>query len=248
MINPVDPSFIELDTQYAGITERALRAFVLAQCAAGQTVVALTTDSASAVGDVERCERELDQIDREVDATIASAIFESTGGQSRDLLTCMKFILDLERIGDLLSSVSSCASTLGARVSMDDVADLVRMCSVLERMIADAHRAYAARNVDLAMNVLRMDSEIDRLRNLMMIRHLEQAQIRITHDSVQVLFMAQSLERAGDHAKNLAEEVCHVISGQSIRHLVRTSAQPTEQMYLNWLRENTTSRTSGKNL
>jgi phosphate uptake regulator len=44
--------------------------------------------------------------------------------------------------------------------------------------------------------------------------------------------MTQSLERAGDHAKNLAEEVCHLVSGHSVRHVLRTYDKPMEQMFI----------------
>ena len=49
--------------------------------------------------------------------------------------------------------------------------------------------------------------------------------------------MTQSLERAGDHARNLAEEVCHVVSGRSVRHLLMAYDKPIEQMFLDWLRK-----------
>jgi phosphate uptake regulator len=49
--------------------------------------------------------------------------------------------------------------------------------------------------------------------------------------------MTQSLERAGDHAKNLAEEVCHLVSGHTVRHVMMTYDKPIEQMFLDWLRQ-----------
>lgn len=48
--------------------------------------------------------------------------------------------------------------------------------------------------------------------------------------------MTQSLERAGDHAKNLAEEVCHFVSGHTVRHVLMAYDKPVEQMFLEWLR------------
>ena len=47
-----------------------------------------------------------------------------------------------------------------------------------------------------------------------------------------MLFMTQSLERAGDHAKNLVEEVCHLVSGHSVRHVPRAYDKPVEQMFI----------------
>jgi hypothetical protein len=45
------------------------------------------------------------------------------------------------------------------------------------------------------------------------------------------------LERAGDHVKNMAEEVCHLVSGRSVRHLLRSIDKPLEQMFLDQLRQ-----------
>jgi phosphate uptake regulator len=50
--------------------------------------------------------------------------------------------------------------------------------------------------------------------------------------------MAQSLERAGDHAKNCAEEVCHFVSGHTLRHVLRANGKSNEQMFLDWLKQN----------
>lgn len=48
--------------------------------------------------------------------------------------------------------------------------------------------------------------------------------------------MAQALERCGDHAKNLAETICHFVTGKSMRHASHRDGRSTEQMYLDFLR------------
>ena len=50
-----------------------------------------------------------------------------------------------------------------------------------------------------------------------------------------MLFMATALERAGDHAKNIAEEICHLATGHTVRHLRRTKDKCFEQLFLDWL-------------
>jgi phosphate uptake regulator len=68
-------------------------------------------------------------------------------------------------------------------------------------------------------------------------RHIENPENAQRQASLQVIFMTQSLERAGDHAKNLAEEVCHLVSGHTVRHVMMTYDKPIEQMFLDWLRQ-----------
>ena len=92
------------------------------------------------------------------------------------------------------------------------------------------------RDVKKAIDVLRADAEMDRLRNLLFMRHIENPENIARQASLQVIFMTQSLERAGDHAKNLAEEVCHFVSGRTVRHVLMSYDKPVEQMFIEWLR------------
>ena len=66
--------------------------------------------------------------------------------------------------------------------------------------------------------------------------HRESRKRSLAARACKLLFMTQSLERAGDHAKNLAEEVCHFVSGHSVRHVLMTYDKPIEQMFLDWLK------------
>jgi len=98
--------------------------------------------------------------------------------------------------------------------------------------LADVESAFLTRSLDKAVGVLRADTEIDRLRNVITFRHLEPAEGQRRVDSFHVLFMAQEIERAGDHVKNMAEEVCHLVSGRTIRHVLRSYDRPVEQLFL----------------
>jgi phosphate transport system protein len=79
--------------------------------------------------------------------------------------------------------------------------------------------------------------EMDRLRGVLLARHIEGPETADRHRSLQIVFMTQSLERAGDHAKNLAEEVCHFVSGHTVRHVLKTYDKPLEQIFLDWLEQ-----------
>src|SRR5208337_1764114 len=164
------------------------------------------------------------------------AITKVTESEARELLACMKIMIGLERIGDLLLSFASSAQAAGPRIDPQDTRDLTHMATALEKMLSDVGAAFAARDVKKAIDVLRADAEMDRLRNLIFLRHIENPENVARHASLQVIFMTQSLERAGDHAKNLAEEVCHFVSGRSIRHLLMAYDKPKEQMFIEWLR------------
>jgi phosphate transport system protein len=110
------------------------------------------------------------------------------------------------------------------------------MATLLEKMLTDCASAFSERNVSQAIDVLRADADIDRLRNLIFLRHIENPENISRQASLQVIFMTQSLERAGDHAKNLAEEVCHLVSGRPARHVLIAYDKPMEQMFIEHLR------------
>lgn len=184
-----------------------------------------------------RCEIQLDSIDRDFDEEIVYAVTNNTVAQGRVLLCCFKFVLDIERIGDLVSSFASRAEAVLGRIAPEDIQRFIQMLTVLEQMLKMSWEAFEKRDMDLAIKVLRADAEIDRLRNLVFLRHVGEQKDEDLKESVQVLFMAHALERAGDHAKNLAEEVCHFVSGRTVRHVLRSQDKPYEQLFLDWLRE-----------
>ncbi len=207
----------------------------VARGAAACLAEALASGSRQSHEHIAEAELRLDQFDHEIDERVTEALSQAQGN-ARELLACMKFIVDLERIGDLLASVSSCASGVVRRISTQDMGDLIRMATILEHMLNDAQSSLANSDLDLVLAILRSDSELDRLRNLILMRHLEGAPETAPHDSIHVVFMAQALERCGDHAKNLAETICHFVTGKSMRHASARDGRSTEQMYLDFLR------------
>jgi phosphate transport system protein len=212
------------------------RACQMAAAAADSAADALSSTAAAKAAGVAECERELDRLDRELDERLAASIAGAAPHTVREMLACMKFMIDLERVGDLLVSFAGRAEAVRLRLEMQDVRDLVQMTQVLATMLADVYRAFSTRDVNRALGVLRADGELDRLRNLVLMRHLDPGSTFCGPDSIHVVCMAQSLERAGDHAKNLAEEVCHLVTGHSVRHLLKVRDLPSEQLYLEHLR------------
>ena len=197
----------------------------------------IATGSSAPLNAIREREKELDALDREIDDGVTLVITRVGEREARELLACMKFMIGLERIGDLLLSFSSSAQAAGRSLDPQDARDLTHMATVLEKMLSDVGAAFACCDMKEALRVLRADAEMDRLRNLIFLRHIENPENAHRQASLQVVFMTQSLERAGDHAKNLAEEVCHFVSGHTIRHVLMSYDKPVEQMFLQWLRQ-----------
>ena len=221
---------------HSQLVARTVHACHIAKEAAAMAAEGIATGSRPLLSAIRLREKELDELDMEIDTGVTETITLVTAPEARELLACMKFMIGLERIGDLLLSVSNSAQAAGARIEPQDTRELTQMATVLEKMLGEVGSAFSCRDVKKAVDVLRADGEMDRLRNLIFLRHIENPENVPRQESLQVIFMTQSLERAGDHAKNLAEEVCHFVSGHTVRHVLMTYDKPIEQMFLDWLR------------
>jgi phosphate transport system protein len=228
------------------LVELTDRAFALAMSAA-HNAADLVLGAKSALDSVVSSERELDELDREIDNRVALEVAHSSLEQAREKLACLKCMIDLERVGDLLLAFSTRADAVRSRLDMQDVRDLGEMLSVLAKMLGDTRSAFSERNHARALEVLRADQQVDRLHNLIVIRHLEPQLQFGGPDSVHVITMAQAVERAADHVKNAAEEVCHLVSGYTVRHLLGLHEKSAEQLYLEHLkRQHLPAKASGE--
>lgn len=221
---------------YSHLVRLTVQACQVAKEAAGAAAEGIATGSGPLLNSLRQREKELDRLDMEIDDGVTNAITQVSSSESRELLACMKFMIGLERIGDLLLSFANSALAASSRLDPQDTRELTQMATLLEKMLTDVGDSFSKRDVKKAVDVLRADAEMDRLRNLIFLRHIENPENVARQASLQVIFMTQSLERAGDHAKNLAEEVCHFVSGHTVRHVLMGYDKPIEQMFIEWLR------------
>ena len=226
----------ESQPAFGHLVRLTVQACQVARDAAAAAAEGIATGSTPLLNSLRQREKELDKLDMEIDSGVTDTITQVSAPQARELLACMKFMIGLERIGDLLLSFANSAQAAAGRLDPQDMRDLTHMATVLEKMLTDIGASFSGRDVEKAVDVLRADAEMDRLRNLIFLRHIENPENIARQASLQVIFMTQSLERAGDHAKNLAEEVCHFVSGHTVRHVLMAYDKPIEQMFIDWLR------------
>ncbi len=181
----------------------ALKACLIARDAAFNVRDLLTNSSRMAFLAIKDCEKELDQIERQIDERLPAAITRVNEARARQLLSSLKSTTDLERIGDLVMSVAMRAQARTSKMAASDVRQLVEMSSVLREMLDLVHQGFSTLDLecDLAETVAQGDTA-----------------------GFDVLLMAQALERAGDHTTNLAEDLYSLIEGRSLRHLPKKKA------------------------
>lgn len=237
-MNPASPPNTPRPTvlDLRGLTARACE---VARMSAAATEEGIGTGATLPLDFIRTCEEELDVLDRQINEGVTAAIAGASDADARELLFYLKLLIELERIGDLLLNVANRARTVSAHLDPQDATDLKRMAQLLHQMMADAQVSFRDRDLQRALAILRADAEMDRIRNLLFVRHIDNPERLQRQESFHLVFMTQTLERAGDHVKNLAEEVCHLVTGRSVRHLVRAADKPFEEMFLDWMRRQT---------
>ncbi len=207
----------------------ALRGCRIAQDSAEALLDGINTRSEDSLGKVFQYEDELDALNRQVNEAVIRLIPATQDeAQARQLMASLKFVIELERVGDLFLNVVNRFRAAAPRLEANDIRELAAMTNILIAMLGSVADAFTGRDVARAIAVLREDAELDRLRNLVIVRHVENPENLPVGESYHMVFMAQILERSGDHVKHLAEEICHLVTGRSVRHLLREYEKPRE--------------------
>lgn len=202
----------------------SLKACLIARDAAFNVRDLLTNSSRMAFLAIKDCEKELDLIERQIDERMPEAITRVNESRARQLLSSLKSTTDLERIGDLMMSVALRFQARTAKIPASDIRQLVEMSSVIREMLDLIHRGFTELDLDCARKVLQMDKEIDRICHTLFQKHLAETVAQGDTSGFEILLMAQALERAGDHATNLAEDLYSLIEGRSLRHVPKRKA------------------------
>ncbi len=158
------------------------------------------------------------QIDRDgVDALMK---FHPVARDMRQIISAMKMSSNLERIGDHAVGVARRARKLNQYPALPEVEALRPMFRLAVGMVSDAVTAYADGNVECARGMKARDRELDlankNITNLLAARMAER--VEELRGYLNLIFIARILERIGDHATNLCEDVVFVQQAQDIRH------------------------------
>jgi len=200
------------------LVEMAAHACLVAKDAATNLQELLAGSSRLATLTLRQCERELDELERAAHEKLPQAITRVSEDKARELLVCSSFIGNLERISDLLLWVGQRLSLPSCRPSASDRKTMKDMVSTVVTMLEQVHGGLVDRDPELAQSVLQLDANLDRMRTEVFHRNLLRKSSDQVEGVVETLMMVQSIERAGDHATNLAEELVYLIEHRSIRH------------------------------
>ena len=195
----------------------------LAEVAVQDAMKALVNGDEDLAQQVVERDRKLDRLENEVDdmAVRVIALRAPMADDLREVIAALKIGGVVERIGDYAKNIAKRAGRIDGRKRFEPLTLIPAMADVAVEMVHDVLTAYAARDPVLAREVIERDDKVDAFydsifRNL--VSHMMENPATIS-SAAQLLFVARSLERIGDHATNVAEMV----------HYAATGSYPAEQ-------------------
>jgi phosphate transport system protein len=148
------------------------------------------------------------------------ALHQPMAADLRAIVAAVKINSDLERVGDLAVNIAEAGKRYLQHPPVKPLIDIPRMGDIAQRMLRDALDAYVRRDIQLAQSVLAADDELDALktqifRELLTFMLAEPSTIEPALD---LILISRHLERIGDHATNIAEDVIFMVSAKDVRH------------------------------
>lgn len=206
------------DAELAALHAAIDRMAELVQQQFGMAMEALTTGDAEKAALVVDGDAAIDRLELEVEAMTVRmlALRQPVAKDLRDIIAALKIASNLERMGDFAGSVAKRALTLSGLPVAPPVASLGWMGQTVLVMIADMRRAYAEQDAALAMSIRERDSEVDAAYTSLFrefLTYMMETPMQIT-GCTHLLFTAKSIERIGDHATNVAENICYLVKGR----------------------------------
>ncbi len=169
------------------------------------------------------CDREINRLEVDIDSSCLSVLArrQPVASDLRFLTSTLKFVTDLERIGDLAVNICERTIELAPDPPQRSYPDLARMAEMVQCMVHDALDAFVAKDPAKAQWVIEQDRGVDSLyshliHEVLVVMMDDRSSI---HRGMGVQAIAKHLERIGDHATNLAERVVFLTNGSDIRHL-----------------------------
>lgn len=195
--------------------EEAVQSLLIGSSDPGQSKIHFTK--------VHELEQKINEIQIKVDNE-CMAYLATQGPVAKDLrfiISVIKINADLERMGDQSVNISYSAKEYLARADrVQGLADIERMSHLVREMVKMSLDCFVKENVELAKAVLQKDDEVDALKQKVFVDG--SAAIKkngaVSESALDLILIARNLERLGDHATNIAEDVIFVSTGKDIRH------------------------------
>ena len=192
----------------------------LAESQLGAAIEAVVKRDSELAASVVEGDTRVDQLQHDVDNLVLRllALRQPVARDLREIFAALKIASDLERICDYAANVAKRAIALNQIAPVNPVYALPRMAELAQLLVKDVIDAYVARDADKAYEVWMRDEELDEMYSSLFRELLTymMEDPRYIGPCTHLLFMAKNIERIGDHATNIAEDLYYLVHGEPL--------------------------------
>ena len=222
----------QFDEQLDGLKERVLRMGSLCEKMIQGSLKALFERDLSHVSDLMEMEEQVNRLHIEIDDHCMK-LFASQAPLASDLRTiiaALKINNDLERIGDQSCNISQNTMDLLKAPKQKLPEGLQQMGGLAAEMVKEALDAFVRKDLRLAESVLTKEVMVDALKDQIFEAQLKEMSENAStvRRGLDMILIARNLEKIGDHATNVAEDVVFMVKGKDIRHHGGEAFEPLE--------------------
>lgn len=204
------------------LKQRLLAMGGLAEDRVAGAVGALVSADVRRLEAIVRGDEPINQLHVEIDGLVFRliALYQPTASDLRLILAAIKINADLERVGDMAVNIAEAGLRYLAHPPVKPLLDLPRMSTIAQAMLRDALDAFVGRDMALAQSVLDRDDLLDQLKDTINrdLLALMEADAAVIEPALELILVSRHLERIGDHATNIAEDVIFLVSARDVRH------------------------------
>jgi phosphate transport system protein len=212
-----------VERKLAALRELLLRMGGLAEAILDKSMRATTERNAELAREVASDDLAVDKLDIEIDRAVLEllALQAPVAQDLRQTIAIKTAALDLERVGDLARNIADSALRLTECEPIDLPSSLENLAEETRRILSNALDSFADMDSDRARAVRSADDRIDHDEAIVIGDALEilSAKPEIAGAAVELILIAKSLERVGDHATNIAEDVIMVSESVNLKHV-----------------------------
>jgi phosphate transport system protein len=221
-----------LDEQLQELQKRLLLMGRLAESMIQLALRTLIERNESLGAEVFRKEKEVNDLQIEIDDTAVklTALQQPVGGDVRFLFMASRIATELERIGDQAVNIIQNSHHVLKAPGLKPLVDLPVMGEIAEKMVRDGLEALVNKDCSLAMRVLEEEKKVDAHRDQIfrVLLTYMMADPGTIERALALILISRNLERVGDHATNIAEEVIYLVEGREVRHRYESNTRALE--------------------
>lgn len=209
------------ESQLQNLNNTIIKMGALAESQFADSVMTLQKNNPDIVDRIVGKDERLDDFEKKLESLVIDliALRQPLAIDLRETVSSMKISSELERVGDLSKNIAKRSLALKLPIENAIFKDLKNCAELVQKNLKLAMDAYAKRSADSALEVWVKDQNIDNIISALMEEILKFMKLnkKNLEDGTHLLFVAKNIERIGDHATNIVEQIYFLIRGAQIK-------------------------------